>query len=288
MLPLRCFFVSDIHGSIGRYTTLFKHIQQEKPDAVFIGGDLFSFRLFKEQDPDEFMELNLFQKIAHVRQQTEKHIRFFVILGNDDPRKYEHLFQEADSNGLFEYVHEKTVLFNDLSVTGYSYVPPTPFQLKDWERYDVSTYVDLGSVSPEKGFRTMDVDLDIIKNSTISQDLDELSKDIRMDRSIFLFHSPPYDTNLDRAALDGKMIDHAPLDVHIGSIAIKRFIEHKQPFLTLHGHVHESTRLTGQWKQHIGKTISFNAAYDEADLVLIDFDTDHLNDAKRLILPVDD
>ena len=50
------------------------------------------------------------------------------------------------------------------------------------------------------------------------------------------------------------MIDHIPLDVHVGSIAIKRFIEAKQPMLTLHGHVHESTRLTGNWQQHIGNT----------------------------------
>ncbi len=215
--------------------------------------------------------------MAHVRKQTEKRIRFFVILGNDDPRKYEHLFQETDSNGLLDYAHEKTVPSDDFYVAGYSYVPPTPFQVKDWERYDVSTHVDLGSVSPEKGFRTIDVDLEVIQNSIIPQDLDELSKDAPMDRSIFLFHPPPYDTNLHRAALDRKMVDHAPLDVHIGSIAIKRFIRHQQPFLSLHGHVHESTRLTGQCKQQIGKTLSFNAAYDEADLVLIDFDTGHLN-----------
>jgi len=40
-----------------------------------------------------------------------------------------------------------------------------------------------------------------------------------------VLHSPPYDTGLDRAALDGRSVDHAPLDVHVGSIAIRRFIE---------------------------------------------------------------
>ena len=35
-----CFFVSDIHGSRDRYTTLFAAIEDEKPRAVFLGGDL--------------------------------------------------------------------------------------------------------------------------------------------------------------------------------------------------------------------------------------------------------
>jgi len=52
------------------------------------------------------------------------------------------------------------------------------------------------------------------------------------------------------------------LDVHIGSIAIKRFIEDRQPYITLHGHVHESTALTANWKEYIGKTLAMNAAHN--------------------------
>ena len=63
--------------------------------------------------------------------------RFFVILGNDDPRSFEPVFTKASTDGLIQYVHDKTVLFGDLSVTGYGFVPPTPFQLKDWEKFDV-------------------------------------------------------------------------------------------------------------------------------------------------------
>ena len=35
-----CFFVSDLHGRIDRYNTLFEAIADEKPAAVFLGGDL--------------------------------------------------------------------------------------------------------------------------------------------------------------------------------------------------------------------------------------------------------
>ena len=33
-------FVSDLHGKKRRYNTLFKIIEKEKPDSIFLGGDL--------------------------------------------------------------------------------------------------------------------------------------------------------------------------------------------------------------------------------------------------------
>jgi Icc-related predicted phosphoesterase len=213
-------------------------------------------------------------------------MKFFIILGNDDPGVYEHFFVSADKKGIINYVHNKTVKCEKLYVSGYAYVPPTPFKLKDWERYDVSRYVDVGAISPEKGIRTVDVPLDKIKYATITEDLEDLCKNSAVDKTIFLFHSPPYNSLLDRADLHGKMVDHAPLDIHVGSIAIQRFIDKKQPFLTLHGHVHESARLTGHWKERFGKTFSFTAAHDGSELALIRFDTDNLKNATRELIAV--
>ena len=207
-----------------------------------------------------------------------------MILGNDDPRVFEKSFLDADKKKIIKYVHNKTVSFGDFFVSGYSYVPPTPFQLKDWEKYDVSRYVDVGAVSPESGIRTTKIHEDHIRYSTIAEDLEKLSGMAPVDKTIFLFHSPPYNSYLDRAYLDSKKVDHAPMDVHVGSIAIQRFINKKQPFLTLHGHVHESARLTGYWKQKFGKTYSFSAAHDGSELALIRFDTSNLEDASRELL----
>ncbi len=102
--------------------------------------------------------------------------------------------------------------------------------------------------------------------------------------TVCLFHSPPYRTDLDRAALDGHTVDHAPLDLHVGSIAIQRFIEDRQPLLTLHGHIHESPRLTGNWRQKIGRTHAFTAAHDGPELALVRFDLDDLDNATRELL----
>ena len=282
---MNCIFVSDLHGQTNRYASLFRVIREELPDAVFIGGDLLPTHHSSVYDIDEFIEQEILGQIRTILQSVDKPILFFLIMGNDDPRIYEKSFLEADEEGILHYVNEKTIKFHNLYVSGYSYVPPTPFLLKDWERFDVSQYVDVGAISPEGGKRTVDVSQDDIRHRTIEEDLKELSNHAPPEQTIFLFHSPPYKSYLDRAKLDGKLVDHAPLDVHVGSIAIKRFIETKQPFLTLHGHVHESTRLTGKWQQKFGNSYAFNAAHDGPELCLVRFNTDYLKKATREIIP---
>jgi Icc-related predicted phosphoesterase len=283
---LNCIFASDLHGKIKRYESLFNILLNEIPDAVFLGGDLLPNQFTLDSNMDEFIEDKIFSNIKRIINEIGKKIRFFIILGNDDPRMYESFFKEADRKGLIDYVHNKTVNFADMFVTGYSHVPPTPFQLKDWEKYDVSRYVDVGVVPPEAGIRTIEVSEDKIRYATIAEDLKKLYKNAPMEKTIFLFHSPPYNSYLDRADLDGKIVDHAPIDVHIGSIAIQRFIKKEQPLLTLHGHVHESARITGYWKERFGKTYSFNASHDGTELALVRFKTDDLENATRELIEV--
>lgn len=278
MFHLKCIFVSDIHGNIKKYEKLFKIILKEKPDAVFLGGDLLPNPFSAKLEINQFINSEI---ILPIKKEKGKKIRFFLILGNDDPRVFEKKFLDADKKHIIDYVHNKTVNFGDFFVSGYAYVPPTPFQLKDWEKYDVSRYVDVGAVSPESGIRTIKIHEDHIRYSTIADDLEKLSERSPVAKTIFLFHSPPYNSHLDRAYLDSKKVDHAPVDFHVGSIAIQRFINKKQPFLTLHGHVHESSRLTGNWKQKFGNTYSFSAAHDGPELALVKFDTDNLENASR-------
>ncbi|MBI5865346.1 MAG: hypothetical protein HZB38_12725, partial [Planctomycetes bacterium] len=96
--------------------------------------------------------------------------------------------------------------------------------------------------------------------------------------------SPPHDTHLDRAALDGRTFEHVPLNVHVGSIAIRRFIAQRRPLLTLHGHIHESARITGAWRQQIGRTWCLCAAHDGAELALVRLDPASPGEATRELL----
>jgi Icc-related predicted phosphoesterase len=210
--------------------------------------------------------------------------RVFLILGNDDGAVEEEIIIKSEAMGIWEYIHNRKVRFGDLLVFGYAYVPPTPFMLKDWEKYDVSKYTDPGCISPEEGSHSRPFKAADIMYSTIQKDLEKLTENEDISRSIFLFHAPPYKTCLDRAALDGKFFNYTPLDVHIGSIAIKRFIEKKQPLLTLHGHVHESARITGKWMDKIGSTVCISAAHDDDRLALVNFNPGNPEEATRQLL----
>ena len=285
MSKTSCFFVSDLHGKIDRYTKLFKAIEDERPEAVFIGGDILpGFRL-SDGDFEDFIDEYLLKALADLRGRLkEAYPRIFTILGNDDGRYDEQSLITASSAGLLEYSHNLKMQLGRWTVYGYSYVPPTPFRLKDWERYDVSRYVDPGCISPEEGAHPHPISPDELRYSTIQKDLEKLAGKDDLRDAVFLFHSPPYKSNLDRAALDGKSIDHTPLDVHVGSIAIQRFIEERQPHLTLHGHIHESARITGSWRDRIGRTVMFSAAHDGPELALVRFSIEDPDSAARELI----
>ncbi|MBZ5688970.1 MAG: hypothetical protein LAP86_28520 [Acidobacteriia bacterium] len=282
-----CFFATDLHGKIDRYEKLLASIVRHRPTAVFLGGDLLprlalSAIQFGQED---FLHDYLVPAFTRIRGVLgEDYPDIYLILGNDDPRRCEEDFVAAAANGLWHYVHEQKSPFGDFAVYGLAYVPPTPFLLKDWERYDVSRYVPPGCVSPEEGSRTVPREESEIKWATIQKDLASLVGEDSLDRAVLLLHTPPCDTPLDRAALDGKMYEHVPLDVHVGSIAVKWFIEERQPLLTLHGHIHESTRLTGEWKIRIGRTVSINGAHDGPELALVRFDLESPEAATRDLL----
>ena len=256
---------------------------------MFLGGDLLPSGLFSLAGPPSLHRdflggflapgfLDLRDRLGAARPEV------FLILGNDDARVEEAAALEAATRGAWHYAHPRRLPFAGFEVFGYAFVPPTPFLLKDWERYDVSRFVDPGCVSPEEGRRTMPVAEREARYSTIAQDLVELAGDASLERAIFLFHTPPYDSSLDRAALDGQAIDHVPLDVHVGSIAVRRFIETRQPLLTLHGHIHESARLTGAWRCTIGRTHALSAAHDGPELALVRFDPDAPQEATRELI----
>jgi len=278
---MNCFFVSDLHGRIDRYEKLFNLIIAEKPEIVFFGGDLLpSFNLF-----DDFITEFFVKNLLLVKDNLkETYPEIFVILGNDDLKSEEEKLISAQDKNLFHYINLRKISFENINVYGYSCVPPSPFLLKDWEKYDVSRYVDPGCVSPEEGFRSVKIEESEIKFSTIKNDLDRLINNEDVRESVFLFHSPPYKTNLDRLDNDGKFIDYVPLDNFAGSIAIRKFIENHQPMLTLHGHIHESARKTGNWKDKIGRTHCFSAAHDGPELALVKFDINNLDLAERFLI----
>jgi uncharacterized protein len=286
---MRCLFVSDLHGHERRWRALFEAIARERPRAVFLGGDLLpaARRSAAGSYPQvhDFIDDFLITHLSELRSSlSEDYPAMFLIPGNDDARTHEAALAATEEHCLWTYAHGRMHAFDDFDVLGYAFVPPTPFRCKDWERYDISRYVDPGCISPEDGFLTVPRDERDLRYGTIGDDLVELTEGRDLARTICLFHSPPYETGLDRAALDGRFIDHVPLDVHVGSIAIRKFILDRAPRISLHGHIHESASITGTWKQQLGETWCYSAAHSGKELALVRFEPEHPSEAERVLL----
>jgi Icc-related predicted phosphoesterase len=278
---MRCFFVTDIHGSATRFAALFAAIRDERPDAVFVGGDLLP--AFGAGAPFDEVFFGALRRLRGDLGPAAP--RVFVILGNDDPRVLERDFEDADREGLLEYVHGRRTALGAFEVYGYACIPPTPFGLKDWEKWDVSRFLDGGCLSPEEGTRTVPLPESEIRYGTIAADLAALAGARDQAAAIWLFHAPPHRTGLDRLGRP-RLAEGLTQDPHVGSIAIRRFLEDRGPAVSLHGHIHESARVTGSFKDRIGRTVCLSAAHDGPELALVTFEPECPEAASRRLLPV--
>jgi Icc-related predicted phosphoesterase len=104
--------------------------------------------------------------------------------------------------------------------------------------------------------------------------------------AIFNFHAPPYQTKLDEAPLLDEQLNPiiqggSVVMVPVGSKAVRKMIEKYQPFLGLHGHIHESA---GSMK--IGRTHCVNPGSEYAEGIirafLIEFKGDSLVRLQRI------
>lgn len=284
-----CFFAADLHGRTTHYDRLLRAARAERPAAVFLGGDLLPhMAAARAPDGGHFVESVLAPAFAALAADLGPDApRVFLIPGNDDARCEEAAMVSAEGAGVWTYMHARHARWRGLDVYGYACVPPTPFLLKDWERYDVSRHLEPGAVPPEEGLHTVPHPSGReLRYATIQQELDALTAGADLRGAICLFHAPPYRSALDRAALDGRTVDGVALDVHVGSVAVRRFIEARQPLATLHGHVHESARLTGRWMELIGATVAMSAAHDGPELALVRFDPDAPGEATRELLMI--
>ena len=178
-----------------------------------------------------------------------------------------------------------------LDLVGYSFVPITPFLLKDWEKHDFycppETYsaqyakqkqryrLD-GYVSSESGWTPKQLTPEMEQRDSIQHDL-ELDLFLRNpQKTIYVMHCPPWGTSLD-------MISSGQ---HVGSLATLHYIKKHRPFLTLHGHIHECVAQTGIYKETIEETVCLAPGNDHLGSIthVIEFDPFMPMQAHRVVL----
>lgn len=285
----RCYLVSDLHGDVPRYRALIDLLTADPPDVLFLAGDLLPHPHARDPMPEawggDFVNRFLVPQLLALRERLGPvYPLVLTILGNDDVRFEESSILSGAVQHAWHYLHERRVTVAGRPVYGYSCIPPSPFRLKDWERYDVSHFVDPGSLSPEEGELTIPMSPARRRNATIAAELDRLIGAADLSEAVFLFHVPPYNTAIDSSALHDVRVEGVPLDPHVGSIAVRRMIEKHSPHLTLHGHVHEAFRLTGEFAIRLGSTWCISAAHDGPELVVVEFPLRNPEAARRRVI----
>lgn len=274
------YFVTDLHGITERYEKLYRQIVVDKPKALLIGGDILPSNPSKYAKSCTFITDYFKPFLLKLKKElAEKYPKIMLILGNDDPKFYEKQILQLEEQSLLNYINNKKLSFAGYDFYGYSYVPVSPFKYKDWEKYDTELKPKLGCKFLNEGvFSVQKTDFD----KTIADDLQKLENIANPEKSVFLFHAPPYQTVLDRAGIDNVKVNGQNLDVNIGSKAIKGFLQKTQPLLSLHGHVHESISLTKSWQQKIGSTFVFGAASLPPEFLIVKFDINDLANASQI------
>lgn len=260
-MSLRILFCADVHVNLGHLDSLLLAARKHAPDAVVIGGDIVPHDLPYPGLPlieaqRKYLREELVPRVRELRR--EHPAPWFLDLGNDDVLAGRSVLEEHDG-ALFHLLHEqKLALSPDLDILGYMNVPFTPFARKDRERPDTrdapladpALYVRWDGYVTGAGVRE-DVRLTPRSGVSIEEDLERLSG-LVTGPFIFVCHTPPHGTGLD-------MLESR---VHVGSAAVRRFIERWEEdgrlLASFHGHIHESPEVSGAVCEPFGKILACN------------------------------
>lgn len=244
-------FTSDLHGQSDYYEQVFALASAGRPRAVIIGGDLGPHPSGAEgvRRHRVFLEGLLVEFARRLRERAPG-TELALLMGNDDCRSNHDVLERHDGD-LWRLLHERVHDIDGVRVAGSSWVPITPFGLKDWERWedgDAEAPPQLaGWVSEPGGAREFAFD-PARRSPTIADSLAVLEGACEPANTLFVLHSPARGTHCD--LVQG---GH-----HVGSRAIRKFIETHQPPLVLSGHIHESPRVSGAWRDTVGRSIVVN------------------------------
>lgn len=267
-----CLSAADIHGNVTQYEKIKILVAENNISFVFLCGDILpkdggtwtpanKIRTIKMQS--DFINNYFLHYLAELGQIA----KVYAIFGNDDFKSNYHLVKDAgipNVTFLDGEVAKLPISNQDLYVAGYSHIGLTPFLHKDWEKWDMDPRDIPHKVYRTDGYSSVEgkhIAVDRTDSpSTIRDDLKQLATLSDPQKTVYIFHEAPYDTPLDMIAPDNKYIKIDQL--HIGSAAIRNFIENEHPLLTMHGHIHETFAQSGDYKWQSGKTMSVTAAND--------------------------
>jgi Icc-related predicted phosphoesterase len=290
-----CLLTADLHGNKANYNSLKKIIKKENISLVFFAGDLLpkegglwhpghTTRTIEAQR--EFLENFLIDYLRDLG----KYSHLYAIFGNDDFRSNYDLTKNISENVTFlnKEVIRLPMPEQEFFIAGYSQVVLTPFIQKDWEQWDDIVGEISHKIYKTEGYDSHDgkhYPISFTHNAdgrpTIATDLTEIALKSNPKKTVYLMHETPFYTPLDQISPSNTYIKNGLL--HVGSKALRSFIEKEQPFLTMHGHIHETFHESGEFLWKCGSSVSVTPSHDfkSQTLSYVTFDINNPGSAIR-------
>ena len=278
---MRLFFVTDLHGSELCFRKFISAISIYNADAAIALGDLAGKMVVPVFDNGNgSYDVNFLAQEIHLNNKTEleqqlakiNNIGFYPYM--TDKKEADHL--RSNQEDVMKIFHR---LINERL---QHWIELADEKLKDSKAaiymapgnddpLEMDAILEGSKVMKSAAMRNLDVlgyeMITIAHTSPTPWDTprewneEEMTKNIEklagtiknMERAIFNFHDPPYGTMLDYAPKLRDMRQSAGETEHVGSKAVAEAIKKYQPFLGLHGHIHESRAA-----QKIGRTFCVN------------------------------
>jgi Icc-related predicted phosphoesterase len=286
---LRIYYASDVHGSDVLWRKFLNAAKHYECSTLIMGGDLMgkavvpivrtngsytAWVIGEERHattPEEVDELerairlNGFYPVhatpeEHRAMRDEASVReqMFAKAMIDDLKRWVDLAEERlDSTGVHLFVmpgNDDPWAIDDV-LEGSSVVLPCDGKIVEVDGHEM---ISSGFANPTPWNSPRELSED-----DLYRKLKALADQLSSPRTaIFNLHVPPYDSGLDTAMeideeLRPVLKSGRPVEIPVGSTAVRELIEEFQPALALHGHIHESRGI-----KRIGQTVAINPGSD--------------------------
>jgi hypothetical protein len=289
--PIRLFFVTDLHGSELCFRKFISAISIYNADAAIALGDLAGKMVVPIFDNGNgTYDVNFLAQEIHLKNKTELDQQLAKI---NNIGFYPYITDKKEADHLRSNQNEVMTIFHRLiNERLQHWIELADEKLKDSrakifmapgndDPMEMDAILDSSRVMKSAAMKNLDVlgyEMITIAHTSptpwdtprewseeeMAKNIDQLAGTIKtMERAIFNFHDPPYGTMLDYAPKLRDMRQSAGETEHVGSKAVSEAIKKYQPFLGLHGHIHESRAV-----QKIGRTFCVNPGSEYGEGVL--------------------
>lgn len=257
---MKFIYACDIHGDKKKYEKLLEQAKTRNIKYLVFGGDLYPKRGIRNIVQPEFLD-DYFED--YCKRLQENNIECILIPGNDDKEIFDEILN--DFCAKYTNIHnidEAKFDVEDVSFVGLSKVLDHPFGSKN--RVIIEENLGLQKqIAPvlyiNKNDDTIFAEEWEEYRKTHCEKMEDVLKRLPQveegKKVIYIFHCPPYGVGLDECG-NGDIV---------GSKAMVDFLKEKKAYMSFHGHIHESPKMSGKWFAQIGETISIQPGQTEKD-----------------------